>query len=115
MHICPFSPIISVDIADNGRVPSATHNADNVSHRIAAGDYYEAHQQLRTIAARYVKSQDWDGAFDILHGGALALLKAGQGGSGGDLSREVVDVLGKGEKELDATTKGMQEVSIFGD
>ncbi|KAG8532042.1 uncharacterized protein KY384_003679 [Bacidia gigantensis] len=73
--------------------------------RIAAGDYYEAHQQLRTISARYVKSQDWDSALDVLHGGALALLKAGQGGSGGDLTRALVDVLEKSEKTADSTNK----------
>ena len=53
-----------------------------------------------------MKSKDWEGAIDILHGGALALLKAGQGGSGGDLCRELVDVLGKSEREVDASTKG---------
>ena len=54
-----------------------------------------------------MKSQDWDSAIDVLHGGALALLKAGQGGSGGDLSRYLVDVLGKGEKSVDGISKGM--------
>lgn len=58
--------------------------------RIAAGAYYEAHQQLRVIAARYIKASNWDAAAEILAGGATALLRAGaqQGASasGGDLA-----------------------------
>ncbi|KAL8734486.1 MAG: hypothetical protein Q9166_001385 [cf. Caloplaca sp. 2 TL-2023] len=67
--------------------------------KISEGQFYEAHQQLRVIASRYVKSENWDAAIDLLYGGALALLKAGQGGSGGDLGIFLVDVLGKGSKE----------------
>lgn len=54
--------------------------------RIAEGNYYEAHQQLRVITARYLKSSDYNSAADILSSGSLLLLRAGQGGSGGDLA-----------------------------
>ena len=54
-----------------------------------------------------MKAQDWDAAIDVLHGGALALLKAGQGGSGGDLGCMLVDVLGKSEKKVDGGSKGL--------
>lgn len=74
--------------------------------KISEGNYYEAHQQLRVVASRYVKSSDWDSAIDILYGGALALLKAGQGGSGGDLGCFLVEVLGKAEKVCGAGEKG---------
>lgn len=74
--------------------------------KISEGNYYEAHQQLRVVASRYVKSSDWDSATDILYGGALALLKAGQGGSGGDLGCFLVDVLGKAEKGCGTGEKG---------
>ncbi|KAL9641041.1 MAG: hypothetical protein Q9204_000354, partial [Flavoplaca sp. TL-2023a] len=67
---------------------------------ISEGQYYEAHQQLRVIASRYVKSENWDAAIDLLYGGALALLKAGQGGSGGDLGIFLIEVLGKGGKGM---------------
>lgn len=76
-------------------------------HRISEGNYYEAHQQLRVVASRYVKSSDWDSAIDILYGGALALLKAGQGGSGADLGCFLVEVLGKAEKGCGASEKGV--------
>ncbi|KAL9135252.1 MAG: hypothetical protein Q9175_003553 [Cornicularia normoerica] len=74
--------------------------------KISEGNYYEAHQQLRVVASRYVKSSDWDSATDILYGGALALLKAGQGGSGGDLGCFFVEVLGKAEKGCGTGEKG---------
>jgi hypothetical protein len=58
--------------------------------KIASGAYYEAHQQLRVIAARYIKQNNYDAAAEILAGGATALLRAGsqQGASasGGDLA-----------------------------
>lgn len=54
--------------------------------KIAEGQYYEAHQQLRVITSRYLKSNDYKSAADILSNGALLLLRAGQGGSGGDLA-----------------------------
>ncbi|KAL5360325.1 hypothetical protein BJX96DRAFT_175186 [Aspergillus floccosus] len=58
--------------------------------KIASGAYYEAHQQLRVIAARYIKQANYDAAADLLAGGATALLRAGsqQGASasGGDLA-----------------------------
>ena len=90
-------------------------NMDAVFHtdprypRISEGNYYEAHQQLRVVASRYVKSSDWDSAIDILYGGALALLKAGQGGSGADLGCFLVEVLDKADKSCGAGEKGAFE------
>ncbi|KAA6409138.1 MAG: DUF410 domain [Lasallia pustulata] len=73
--------------------------------KIAEGQYYEAHQQLRVVASRYVKQENWNAAIDILSGGAQALLKAGQGGSGGDLCMYLVDVYNKAELKPDAGNK----------
>lgn len=94
--------------------PSTSSHADlSRYHRISEGNYYEAHQQLRVVASRYVKSSDWDSAIDILYGGALALLKAGQGGSGGDLGCFLVEVLGKAEKECGTGEKGACEFGVM--
>lgn len=82
------------------------HWIDLTLFRIEEGAYYEAHQQLRVVASRYVKSQNWDAAVDILYEGSLSLLKAGQGGSGGDLGCYLVDVFEKAEKSVDAENKG---------
>ena len=74
-------------------------------YRIADGAYYEAHQQLRVIAARYIKQSNYDAAADILAGGAKELLKAGsqQGASasGGDLAiMLVLEVYNKAEWKI---------------
>jgi len=74
--------------------------------RIAEGQYYEAHQQLRVVASRYTKIQDWPNATAILFEGAQSLLQAGQGGSGGDLCIFLLDVYNKGEIKPDASSKG---------
>jgi hypothetical protein len=73
--------------------------------RIADGAYYEAHQQLRVIAVRYIKQSNYDAAAEILAGGAKELLKAGaqQGASasGGDLAiMLVLEVYNKAEWEI---------------
>ena len=65
------------------------------------------------VASRYVKSSDWDSATDLLYGGALALLRAGQGGSGGDLGCYLVDVLDKAEKGCGAGEKGACDPDVM--
>lgn len=66
-------------------------------NRIEAGDYYEAHQTLRTIANRYVRSKSYQDAIDLIFHGASSFFKAKQGGSGTDLTfylLEVYDIAG---------------------
>lgn len=58
------------------------------------------------MASRHVKQEHWDAAIDILYGGALALLKAGQGGSGGDLACYLVEVFVKGGKGVEVGERG---------
>lgn len=103
-------PILYISVSVIKITPSKdrlrAHTHTDIYTRISEGNYYEAHQQIRTITARYVKSSDWDAAIDVLHGGALALLKAGQGGSGGDLGCFLVEVLGKSEKGCGSGEKG---------
>ena len=74
--------------------------------KIAEGQYYEAQQQTRVVAARYIKARKWDAAVDMLHSVAQALLGAGQGGSGGDLCLLLAEVYEKGEVAVDAGSKG---------
>ena len=77
-----------------------------LQEKIKDGDYYEAQQQTRVAASRYIKQQNWPAAIDILHNVAQSLLKAGQGGSGGDLCLMMVDVYQKAELKPDATSRG---------
>ncbi|SCU91275.1 LAFA_0F02806g1_1 [Lachancea sp. 'fantastica'] len=60
--------------------------------RIEAGDFYEAHQTLRTIANRYVRSKHYDDAIDLITEGAQAFLSAKQGGSATDLIFYLLEV-----------------------
>ncbi|PNY28396.1 Golgi to ER traffic protein 4 [Tolypocladium capitatum] len=73
--------------------------------KIADGDYYEAQQQTRVAASRYIKAQNWPAAIDILANVAQSLLKAGQGGSGGDLCVMMVDVYRQAEMRPDSASK----------
>jgi hypothetical protein len=82
-----------------------SHGPNKFPNRIEEGQFYEAHQQLRVIAARYVKQGNNDAAINILSSGAGLLLKAGQGGSGGDLCLFLLDVYTKAEIKPDAATK----------
>lgn len=75
--------------------------------RIAEGQFYEAHQQLRVVASRFIKASDYASAADLLSNGAILLLKADQGGSGGDLGLMLLnEVYVKGEWECNETNKG---------
>jgi len=73
---------------------------------IQEGAYYEAHQQLRVLAQRYLKAENYEAAIDILFSGAQALLQAGQGGSGVDLCILMVEAYVHGEVACDAESKG---------
>ncbi|ODA84065.1 hypothetical protein RJ55_02583 [Drechmeria coniospora] len=77
-----------------------------LQERIADGDYYEAQQQTRVAASRHIKTQNWPAAIDILSLVAQSLLKAGQGGSGGDLCIMMVDVYKQAELKPDPVAKG---------
>lgn len=76
-----------------------------LQQRITEGQYYEAQQQTRVVAARYTKAANWTAAVDILYNVALSLLKAGQGGSGGDLCVLLVDTYKQAELKPDPATK----------
>ncbi|RDA95845.1 hypothetical protein CP533_5127 [Ophiocordyceps camponoti-saundersi (nom. inval.)] len=77
-----------------------------LQQKIAEGDYYEAQQQTRVAASRHIKTRNWPAAIDILASVAQALLRAGQGGSGGDLCVMLVDVYVQAQLKPDAESKG---------
>ncbi|KAH9901998.1 DUF410-domain-containing protein [Xylariomycetidae sp. FL2044] len=77
-----------------------------LQQRITEGQYYEAQQQTRVVAARYSKASNWSAAIDILYNVAQSLLRAGQGGSGGDLCVLLVDSYKQAELKPDATSRG---------
>ncbi|KAF8427270.1 hypothetical protein EV426DRAFT_699093 [Tirmania nivea] len=94
-----------------------------LASRIQEGAYYEAHQQLRVLAQRYLKAENYEAAIDILFSGAQALLQAGQAGSGADLCVLLVEVYVQGKVACNAESKaegdggghiteGMEEVVL---
>lgn len=58
------------------------------------------------VAARYIKAENWPAAIDILFNVSSSLLKAGQGGSGGDLGLFLIEVYKQAELKPDAGNKG---------
>ncbi|KAK9481308.1 hypothetical protein V1514DRAFT_349591 [Lipomyces japonicus] len=64
---------------------------ERIRQRIADKEFYEAHQALKTVAARYIKAKQYDQAIELLYHGAQELLRAGEGGSGGDLSNYLIE------------------------
>ncbi|KAI0196521.1 hypothetical protein EV127DRAFT_476580 [Xylaria flabelliformis] len=76
-----------------------------LQQRINEGQFYEAQQQTRVVAARYTKAANWTAAVDILYNVAQSLLKAGQGGSGGDLCVLLIDTYKQAELKPDPNTK----------
>ncbi|KAI1076275.1 DUF410-domain-containing protein [Whalleya microplaca] len=77
-----------------------------LQQRISEGQFYEAQQQTRVVAARYTKASNWSAAIDVLYNVAQPLLKAGQGGSGGDLCVLLVDTYKQAELKPDSAAKG---------
>lgn len=69
-----------------------TKTLQRFNARIEAGDYYEAHQTLRTIANRYVRAKKYDESIDLISHAAGAFLRSKQGGSGSDLIFYLLEV-----------------------
>ena len=70
------------------------------------GSPYEAHQKARTFASRYVKSNQFDTAIDVLFQSARELLKTGQAGSGVDLGSFLLDVYESKGEEVNDESRG---------
>ncbi|KAF7312017.1 hypothetical protein MIND_00213600 [Mycena indigotica] len=71
--------------------PSSSRALNAILPQIATAPY-EAHQKARTFASRYVKSGQHDVAIDVLFQSARELFKAGQAGSGVDLTGFLLEV-----------------------
>jgi hypothetical protein len=87
-------------------VTSPTRALAAILPLIASGQAYEAHQKARTFASRYVKSESYDQAIEVLFQSARELLKAGQQGSGTDLGSFLVDVYIAKEQKVDEDSRG---------
>ncbi|KAI5461260.1 hypothetical protein BGZ63DRAFT_385399 [Mariannaea sp. PMI_226] len=79
---------------------------NRLRNKILECDYYEAQQQTRVAAKRYINKSQWPEAINILADVAESLLRAGQGGSGGDLCIMLVDVYNQAQLKPDSVSKG---------
>ncbi|KAG4028100.1 hypothetical protein MFRU_024g00700 [Monilinia fructicola] len=77
-----------------------------LQEKTAEGSYYEAHQQTRVVASRYIKSQNYPAATNILYSVSLSLLTFAQGGSGGDLALFLLEVYNLSAQPCDSASKG---------
>ena len=81
------------------------------------GSPYEAHQKARTFASRYVKSNQYDTAIDVLFQSAKELFKNNQPGSGSDLTTFLLDVYETKGETVNDESRGMQwflDCSVLG-
>ncbi|KAF9007461.1 cytoplasmic protein [Cyathus striatus] len=67
---------------------------------------YEAHQKARTFASRYVKSNQFDTAIDVLFQSSRELFKNNQPGSGVDLAGFLLDVYDSKGEEVNDVSRG---------
>lgn len=74
--------------------------------RIDKGEFYEAHQTLRTISNRYINSKQYDEAINLVYEGALILLKNKEYASGSDLIMVLIDIYQEASKPIDTQYKG---------
>lgn len=85
---------------------SVQHTDYSLLCRISNGQFYEAHQAVRTIVARYVRTKNYSEALEILTTSAESLLKASQSASGCDLLLYIVEVYEISQTAIDSTSRG---------
>ncbi|KAH9015273.1 cytoplasmic protein [Lactarius deliciosus] len=73
---------------------------------VAAGQPYEAHQKARTFAARYTKSGAHAVSIDVLFQSARELLKAGNPGSGTDLTLLLLESYERANEPVGDVSRG---------
>lgn len=85
--------------------------------RIDNKDFYEAHQTLRTITNRYVKSKQYSNAIDLLYQGLTILAKNKEYASASDLVTYLISVYEESATPCTKETKGkiIELVSLLPD
>jgi hypothetical protein len=92
---------------------SVTRALNAILPLIASGQPYEAHQKARTFASRYSKSGQFDTAIQVLFQSAKELFKAGQQGSGTDLTTFLLEVYESKGEEVNEESRGAGFPLVF--
>ncbi|ONH67257.1 Golgi to ER traffic protein 4 [Cyberlindnera fabianii] len=85
--------------------PKLKRTLERFKAKIAEGDFYEAHQTLRTIANRNVRSKSYADAIDLLYHAAQILLKSSQPATGSDLTSYLIEVYVESETPVTNESK----------
>lgn len=104
-----------MEVELNVRNPKLKRTLERFKAKIAEGDFYEAHQTLRTIANRNVRSKAFGDAIDLLYHAAQILLKTSQPATGSDLTSYLVEVYNESDTRVDNESKSklIQLISLF--
>lgn len=94
-----------MEVEINVKNPKLKRTLDRFKAKISSGDFYEAHQTLRTIANRNVRSKSYEDAIDLLYHGSIILLKSSQPTTGSDLVLYLLEVYNESELKVDANSK----------
>ncbi|CAN6627138.1 golgi to ER traffic protein 4 [Trichomonascus vanleenenianus] len=88
---------------------------ERTREKIESKQFYEAHQAVRTIAARYIRQKAYNDAIEVLYTAAKQLLEAGQPGSGSDLLLYMISVYHTAETPVDNESRARvsQLVQMF--
>ncbi|CCH41899.1 hypothetical protein BN7_1438 [Wickerhamomyces ciferrii] len=103
------------DVAITIKNPKLQRTLQRFKAKIAEGDYYEAHQTLRTIANRNVKAKAYTDAIELLYIAAQILLKSSQPATGSDLTSYLLEVYTESQTPVDSNSKSkiIQLISLF--
>lgn len=83
-------------------MPNLEKTIERTKEKIAAGQFYEAHQAVRTIATRYIRAKDYASAIDLLYATINQLLDEKQTGSASDLFTYYISVLEMAQITVDS-------------
>jgi len=103
------------EIEINVKNPKLQRTLQRFKQKIADGDFYEAHQTLRTIANRNVKTKSYADAIELLYHASQLLLKSSQPATGSDLVSYLLEIYNEAEIKVDSSSKSkiIQLISLF--
>lgn len=103
------------EVEINVKNPKLQRTLQRFKQKISEGDYYEAHQTLRTIANRNVRTKSYSDAIELLYHAAQILLKSSQPATGSDLTSYLLEIYNEAEIPVDSSSRSkvIQLISLF--
>lgn len=77
-----------------------------INERVSLGQYYEAHQAVRTVVSRYLRQKNYSAAIGLLYISCILLVRQAQTGSVADLLAMMIDVYNTADVAVDSVSKG---------